>query len=375
MRIADIIAVVERFAPPSLQESYDNAGLIAGDPDWEARGALLSLDCTEDVVEEALSQNCNLIISHHPILFRGVKTLSPRSYVQRTLIKAIKNDVAIYACHTNLDNVSAGVNRLICEKLSLKNIQILLPKEGILRKLVTFVPQSYHSKVLDALFAAGAGQIGKYDSCSFNIQGEGTFRGNEESNPFIGEPGKLSKEPEVRIEVILEEYRQKNVIKALLSSHPYEEVAYDVYRLENSHQLKGSGMIGELEKEEDVHVFLQRVARSLKTPVLKHTAFVGKAIRKVAVCGGSGSFLLKNAMSAGADAFVTGDFKYHELFDAEGRILVVDAGHYETEQFTPEIFYRLIQESFSTFAVHLSQVNTNPVYYFQDQHGKNQGKN
>ena len=364
IRIHQLLHCIEQLAPPSYQESYDNSGLITGNASWSCTGALLSLDCTESVVEEAIASSCNLIIAHHPIVFAGMKKLTGADYVQRTVIKAIQNNIAIYACHTNLDNVQNGVNRKIGEKLGLKQLRILQPKEGILRKLVTFVPQSHHQKVLDALFAAGSGCIGNYDSCSFNVEGTGTFRGNADSTPFLGEAGKLSHEKEIRIEVVFESPYQSRLKEALLASHPYEEVAFDIYPLANTHPAVGSGMIGEWDNGVDEEAFLKQVKACFKAGVLKHTAFTGKPIKKVAFCGGSGSFLLKEAIRKGADAYITADLKYHEFFDADARLLLVDTGHFESEQFTPEIFYDCIRKNFPTFAIHLSKTNTNPINYF-----------
>lgn len=363
-KISDIISVLEEFAPPVYQESYDNSGLITGSKDWETVGALLSLDCTEEVVDEAISQGCNLIVAHHPIIFSGLKKINGNNYIERTIIKAIKNDIAIYACHTNADNVVNGVNYLIAEKLGLKNTSILSAKSGQLKKLITFVPKDHHEKVLGSLFEAGAGRIGNYDMCSFNLEGTGTFRGNENSDPFIGEKGKLSKEAEIRLEVIFEAYQEKKILSALFASHPYEEVAYDLYALSNDYQNVGSGVTAELPNEMQEEDFLRHVAGVLGSKCLKYTKKTGKMVKKVAICGGSGRFLLKNAISSRADVFITADFKYHDFFDAENKLMVIDAGHYETEQFTPEIFYRVINKNFPTFVARLSKVNTNPVNYF-----------
>jgi dinuclear metal center YbgI/SA1388 family protein len=362
--IKEIIAAIDAFAPPALQEDYDNCGLLTGDPQSEATGALLTLDCTEDVVEEAIKLKCNLIIAHHPVIFSGLKKLSGNDYVRRTVVKAIRNDIAIYACHTSIDNVKAGVNHKICEKLGLKDLRILLPKTGMLKKLATFVPLSHHEQVLQALFSAGAGNISNYDSCSFNLEGTGTFRGNAESKPFIGKPGELSREKEIRIETIYNAHDESAVVHALRASHPYEEIAYDLYSLSNAHPQIGSGMTGELEDEMDEEAFLKLVKKTFKSGVLKHTNRTGKKIKKVAVCGGSGRFLLKSAIGTGVHAFITSDFKYHEFFDADGRLLLIDTGHYESEQYTPELFYEIIRKKFSKFAVHLSKTNTNPVNYF-----------
>jgi dinuclear metal center YbgI/SA1388 family protein len=364
MTIQEIISEIENFAPLSYQEDYDNCGFITGSGSWEARGALLSLDCTEQVIEEAIDSNCNLIIAHHPIVFSGLKKITGSNYIQRAIIKAIKNDIAIYAAHTNIDNIVNGVNYKIAQKLGLKNVKILSPKKALLKKLVTYVPASHHETVLNALFEAGCGNIGNYDSCSFNTEGTGTFRGNQSATPFIGEAGKLSREKEIRVETVFEEVSERTVLNALLAAHPYEEVAFDIYSLGNAYSKVGSGVTGVLDIEMSEMDFLGKVKSVLNCKMLRFTPKTGKMIKKVALCGGSGRFLLKNAINSGADAFITSDFKYHEFFDAEGKLLLIDAGHYETEQFTPEIFYELISKKFPTFAVRLSKINTNPVNYF-----------
>jgi len=364
MKIADIIREIENFAPPVYQESYDNSGLLVGNRNEEVKGVLLSLDCVESVVDEAISLNCNLIVAHHPIIFGGLKRLTGSNYVERTVIKAIQNNIAIYAAHTNFDNVKKGVNARIAQKLGLSQLQILAPKKQVLKKLVTFVPKDHAEKVRNALCEAGAGQIGNYDNCSFNLEGTGTFRGNENSNPVLGEKGKISFEKETRIEVIFEGFKEQFVLQSLFASHPYEEVAYDIYALDNLYQDIGSGMSGEFENPIDENNFLSHVKKTFGLKVLKHTALLKKPVKKVAFCGGSGSFLIRNAINSGADAYISSDIKYHEYFDADNRILILDTGHYENEQFTPEIFSELIKNKFSTFATYLSNVNTNPVNYF-----------
>ena len=362
--IKDVSNFLETFAPLRLQESYDNAGLILGDPAAEVSGVLISLDVTEQVVEEAIAQNCNLIVAHHPIVFSGLKKITGKNYVERTLLKAIKNDIAIYAAHTNLDSVSGGVNGKICEKLGLENCKILQPIEGMLKKLVTFIPVDHADKVREAVFSAGAGHIGNYDSCSFNSHGQGTFRGNNTTHPFAGEKGKQHYENEIRFETIFPNYLQGKIINALLQAHPYEEVAYDIYPLDNLFDQIGMGMIGTLPKEKTEKAFLKQLKETFGPGAIRHTALLNKKVRKVAVCGGAGSFLLNRAISSGADFFVSGDFKYHQFFDAENKIVIADVGHFESEQFTKELFYELLTKNFSKFAVRLSGVNTNPVFYF-----------
>lgn len=364
MYIKEIISEIEKFAPLAYQESYDNCGLLVGDKESKITGVLLSLDCVEDVVEEAIRLKCNLIIAHHPIIFGGLKRLTGSNYVERTVIKAIQNNIAIYAAHTNMDNVSGGVNAKIAEKLGLTNLKILAPKKQLLKKLVTYVPPTHLEKVRTSLFEAGAGNIGNYDSCSFNISGTGTFRGNEDSNPFIGEKGKLSYEGETRIEVIFEAIHESRILKSLLTNHPYEEVAFDVYPLDNAYHHVGSGMTGEFEKAMPENEFLTLLKRVFNLKTVKHTPLLNKPIKKVSFCGGSGAFLIKNAINSGSDAYISADIKYHEFFEADSKILIADTGHFENEQFTPEIFYELIQKKFTTFATYLSKVNTNPVNYF-----------
>ncbi|MBN2521128.1 MAG: Nif3-like dinuclear metal center hexameric protein [Bacteroidales bacterium] len=362
MKIKEIITYIDQFAPLDYQEEYDNSGLLVSHEN-DITGVLLSIDVTEEVIVEAVKLNANLIVSHHPVIFSGIKKLTGDNYVERTIIKAIKNDIAIYSAHTNIDNIYKGVNSKICKKLGLINTKILLPKKNLLCKLVTFVPFDHANKVREALFKAGAGKIDDYDSCSYNIKGEGTFRGGDNTNPYVGKKGKLHFENEVRIETIIEKRNQYKIINELLKSHPYEEVAYDIYPLENEFLKVGTGMIGETEKPIKEIDFLNKIKEAFNLSVIKHTQFIGKTIHKVAVCGGSGSFLIKPAIYSGADILISSDFKYHQFFDAENKIIIVDIGHFESEQFTIEIFYELFSKKFSNFAIHLSKVNTNPIKY------------
>ena len=329
----------------------------------DVNGALITLDVTEAVVDEAIEKGLNLIISHHPVIFGHLKSLTGRNAAERILLKAIKKDVAILSVHTNIDSVVTGVNDRICKKLGLVNNRILSPAEGKLFKLVFFVPTNHADKVRDAIFNAGAGVIGAYDQCSYNVEGTGTFRASASASPYVGKIGELHYENEVRVETVLPSHLKNHVLSALVESHPYEEVAWDLYPLENSWQKVGLGMTGEFEEAMEEHDFLNAVKIIFNAGCVRYTALTGKKIRKVAVCGGSGSFLLKNAISSGADAFVTGDFKYHQFFEADGRILVADIGHYESEQFTKELFYELVTKKFPKFAVRLSEVITNPINY------------
>ena len=361
--IKNITDYLEEIAPLSYQESYDNSGLITGNPETLVKGIMICLDSTEEVIMDAIANNCNLVISHHPIVFSGIKKLNGKNYVERAIIAAIKNDIAIYAIHTNLDNVSVGVNKTISEKLGLTNLKILLPQKNSLKKLITYCPVDYSDMVRNALFEAGAGDIGNYSECSFNIVGDGTFKGNAKTRPFRGKQGERHTEKEIRIEALFESYKQSSILSALLRTHPYEEVAFDVYNLDNVNKNVGSGMIGELIENQSEIEFLGNIKKVMHTEIIRHTSFSGKQVKKVAVCGGSGSFLLENAIQQGAQVFITSDFKYHQFFDADKQIVIADIGHFESEQFTIELIKTLILEKFSTFAVLFTKVNTNPVHY------------
>ena len=361
--IKDICNYLESIAPPSLQESYDNATLITGNYSTKVSGVLTTLDCTEDIVQEAIDTNCNLIIAHHPIVFKGLKTFTGKNYVERTIVKAIKNDIAIFACHTNLDNVFNGVNKKICNKLGLINTKVLVPKKDTLKKLEVLVPEENATKFLDALHNAGAGSIGNYKNCSFTTTGTGRFKPTDLANPFIGETDKLEEVKEVKIEVLVKNTDVGNVLNAMHSNHPYEEVAYFLTSIENSNQEIGSGMIGFLETPLSEKDFIQHLKTKMGLNTFKHTPFSNKEIKKIAVCGGSGSFLLNAAKSKNADVFITADFKYHEYFDAENKIVIADIGHYESEVFTKDLFLELITKKFTNIAVRLSETNTNPIVY------------
>jgi dinuclear metal center YbgI/SA1388 family protein len=364
MTIAETIIPLEKFAPQAYQESYDNCGLITGNAQWHCNGVIVSLDVTVDVVEEAIEKKCNLIVAHHPIIFSGLKKITGKNYVEQTIIKAIKNDIAIYAIHTNLDNVIAGVNKKMAEKIGLINTQILVPKNNLLSKLIVFVPETHAEIVRNSMFEYGAGNISNYSECSFNTIGFGTFKGNDLSNPFLGEKNKRSEEGEIKIEVIFPNYLQNIIVNKMKNAHPYEEVAYDIIPLANDYQQVGSGMIGELEHEISETDFLHLLKKHFNLTAIKHTAFINKKIKKVALCGGSGSFLTKNAIAAQADVYVTSDIKYHEFFDAENKILLTDIGHFESEQFTIDLIVDILQTNSPTFALLKTGVNTNPVKVF-----------
>ncbi|MDF9794812.1 dinuclear metal center YbgI/SA1388 family protein [Catalinimonas alkaloidigena] len=364
-KIKEVIAHLESIAPRAYQESYDNAGLITGNRNDTIEGVMISLDATEAIVDEAIDKGCNLIIAHHPIVFRGLKSLTGRNYVERTVIKAIKNDIAIYAIHTNLDNVSQGVNKKICEKIGLQQTQTLLPKKQLLNKLTVFVPTEDSESLLNALSEAGAGHIGNYTNCSFQVEGTGTFQPNEQANPAIGERGKLEKVKEQRIEVIFPAPLTSQVLSAMRRAHPYEEVAYYLHALENENQEVGSGMIGKLPEAMPAEDYLDHLKQSMRLQCIRYTQAPARKIERVAVCGGAGSFLLPQAIHMQADAFVTADFKYHEFFDAEDHLMIADIGHYESEVYTKELIMELLSRKFVNFAVHLAKTNTNPIFYYK----------
>lgn len=363
-KIKDIISVLENIAPKAYQENYDNSGLMTGSFNTEVKGVLITLDCLESVVEEAISKDCNLIIAHHPIVFKGLKQLNGKDYVERTIIKAIKNDIAIYAIHTNLDNVHNGVNAKIAEKLGLENVRILAPKASTLLKIEVFVPSEHSDNLLEALHSAGAGNIGNYSHCSFKVVGTGTFRPNASANPTIGKSGHQESVQEDRLELIFPTVLKGAILDAMNRAHPYEEVAHYISSIENTNQNVGAGMIGELPNSKTPKEFLSYLKSQMSLNTIRYTSFEGEHIKKVAICGGAGSFLLNNAKANAADVFVTGDFKYHEFFDGEGKIMIADIGHYESEVFTKELIDGFMRENFANIATYLSEVDTNPVKYF-----------
>ena len=363
MKLKDLCSYLDSAVPLSFQEGYDNSGLQVGFPEKEVSSALITLDVTEEVIDEAVSGKCDVIVSHHPLIFNGIKKITGRTFTERILYKAVKHDIAIYSSHTNLDVFSNGVSRKMAEKLKLHNIKVLSPVKNSLVKLVTYIPESHLEKVREAIFKAGAGVIGNYDQCGFTISGTGSFRGNENTKPFVGEKGKIHFEKEIRFETVLFFHLKEKVIKVLLEVHPYEEVAYDIYTLENNNVEIGLGCIGEFNDamwEED---FLKLVSSVFDAKGVRYTKPTGKPVRKVALCGGSGASLLNVAISSGADAFITADIKYHNFFDADNKILLVDTGHFESEKFSTEILYGLIVKKFPKFAVRFSETNTNPINY------------
>lgn len=364
MLIKDVINHLEQLAPHAYAEDFDNVGLLVGNKNTEVTGILVTHDTLEEVVDEAIAKQCNLIVSFHPIVFSGIKKFNQQDYVNRVVVKAIKNDIAIYATHTALDNVQNGVNSTLCDQLNLINRKILIPKKNYIHKLTTFVPLKDAESLKSSLFNAGAGTIGNYSHCSFSIEGKGTFMGNEDSNPVIGEKGTVHTEDEVQIGVTFEKHLEGRILNALFSSHPYEEVAYEITSLNNDYQNIGMGMIGEFSKPINEIDFLTLVKRQLPTDCIRHSKLLSKTIKKVAVLGGSGSFAIKNAQRSGADAFITADLKYHDFYKAENNILLCDIGHFESEQYTKSLLFEYLTKKIPNFAIILSDINTNPVNYF-----------
>jgi len=362
MKVTDVAKYLELLAPKAYQEEYDNSGLICSHEE-ELTGILVSLDCTEAVIQEAIDRRCNMVVAHHPIVFRAIKSFTGKNYIERTIIKAIRHGVAIYAIHTNLDNVVTGVNSRISSMMGLQNTRILAPKKGMLRKLFTFVPSANADQVRDALFSAGAGTIGHYSECSYNVEGFGTFKAGAGTNPHVGKQDIRHQEAEVKLEVIFPQYIESRVMDALKASHPYEEVAYDIVSLVNELPNVGSGMIGELAQPEEFGSFMARIKETFGCKMIRYSGNPQPQIQKVAVCGGSGFFLLSAAKAAGADILITSDIKYHEFFDAESEIVLADIGHFESEQFTIDLLTEELKKKFTTFAVLQVKINTNPVKY------------
>ena len=364
LKIKDIIKVLDELAPPAYQESYDNSGLITGDSSLVCTGVICTLDATEEVILEAKQNGCNLVVAHHPIVFGGLKKITGKNYVEKAVIAAIKNDIAIYAIHTNFDNLLSGVNGKIADRLNLQNRKVLLPKRDTLMKLFTFAPPPDAEKVREAVFAAGGGNAGQYSEVSFNVKGLGMFTPGAGTNPYIGQPGKKEITEEEKIEIIFPAYLKDKIVAALIAAQPYEEVAYDLVVLSNNFNEIGSGLTGQLPEEMEEAELLKLIKKQFDLQVIRHTPLLGKKVKKVALCGGAGSFLIKNAVAAGADIYITADIKYHEFFDADNKLVIADIGHWESEQFTTDLLHDILSSKFTTFAIRKSKVKTNPVNYF-----------
>lgn len=364
MKLQHIQDILEEMAPLPYAEDFDNVGLLVGNPNNTCTGILVCHDALESVIEEAVSKKCNLVVCFHPILFSGIKKITGKNYVERAIIKAIKNDIAIYAVHTALDNHPNGVNKIFCDALGLIHTKILVPKTNFIKKLVTYTVPDNSETLRNALFEAGAGKIGNYEDCSFNSKGIGTYLGNEYSNPEIGNRFEFITSEEIKIEVTFEKHLESKIIKALFKNHIYEEVAYELYELTNSHQNIGLGMIGELKEPMPATDFLALVKDTMQCGGIRHSILLEKPIKKVAVLGGSGSFAIKSAIQQGADIFLTADLKYHQFYEAENELIIADIGHFESERYTKNYIVDYLTKKIPNFAINLSEENTNPVKYF-----------
>ena len=362
MKLNKIIECLEKWAPPSLQEEYDNSGLIIGNNQNEIKGILVTLDCTEEIINEAIKKNCNLIISHHPLIFRPIKKITGSNHVERSIIKAIQNSISIYSIHTNLDNILSGVNYKIANKIGLKQIKILDKKINVLSKIEFYIPKDYKENVLKNLFKIGAGKIGNYNSCSFQTEGSGTFRPDDNASPFIGKKNKYQNSDEVKVELIFENHLEKELISCLKKFHPYDEVAFFITKVNNKSEVIGSGIVGNLRI--DSTKLLKKLKNAFKSKAIKHTVLNKKNVNKIAICGGSGSFLINKAIKNNADVFITSDLKYHDFFEGENKMIIVDIGHYESEQFTKELIFEYLNKKLVNIAIHLSKINSNPIRYY-----------
>lgn len=364
MKVKELFAFFDRLAPLKSQAEWDNGGVQVGDLNTEVKGVLVALDITPEIVAEAKTKGVNVIITHHPLIFKGLKSITGKSYVERVIIECIKNDITVLSFHTNLDHYINGVNKVLGEKMGLSNLKVLQPSTNVLLQLTYFVPESNDALVKEAIFKAGAGQIGNYQECSFTEDGIGSFRPNDNANPFEGKKNELSKVQEKKVTVLISSHHKASILKALFEAHPYEEVAYFLTKIENQNQEEGSGMIGTLESPQKVEYFFNHLKKVFDLKVIRHTSLIKTEIKTVAFCGGSGSFLLKDALASNADVFVTGDYKYHDFFDAENRIIIADIGHFESEQFTINLIADVLKKNFPNFAIHLTGIKTNPINYF-----------
>ncbi|MDF0708165.1 Nif3-like dinuclear metal center hexameric protein [Flagellimonas okinawensis] len=363
MTVNEIAKTLEELAPLAHAEDFDNVGLLVGDPKMKVDGILVTLDTLENVVDEAIEKKCNLIVSFHPIIFKGLKRLTGSNYVERVVLKAIANNIAIYSMHTALDNSKMGVNAKICEVLGIQDPEILIPRAKSIKKLTTYVPRADAEKIKLALFEAGAGDIGKYSHCSYSLEGTGSFKAENGANPTVGTVGEVHFEKETQINVIFSFEKEKSILRALFESHPYEEIAYEVITLENTNQDMGMGMIGTLSTPIEEKEFLKSVKQRMNASVVRHSELLGNKVSKVAVLGGSGAFAIGAAKRSGADIYITADLKYHDFYQAEKQLVVADIGHFETEQFTKDLLVDYLTKKIPNFAVSLSESITNPIKY------------
>jgi len=350
MKIKEVILHLERKFPLYWQEEYDNCGVQCGDKEQEITGALVCFNFSEKAIEEAIARNANLIISHHPLIFKGLQKIEPTSPTGRMIFKAIQHKLVLYSMHTNIDNGIEGGNWLFAKKLGLKELKVLAPKEALFRKLVFYAPNGEEVPIIDALFTAGCGAVGNYINCSFRAEGKGTFQPLKSANPFIGQADVTEMVDEVRVEMIFPKAIQQKVIKTLYRHHPYEEPAFDIFALENSISQIGLGSIGTLPQSMRAEYFFDVMKKELNIEYFRISGKTDRTIQKVAVCGGSGSSFIRTAFAAGADIFITGDVKYHDFFSVDNQMIIADIGHFEGESFIKEIIYNELKENFSNFA-------------------------
>ena len=362
MKVKEITNAIEAVAPLYLQESWDNSGMQVGNPDSEVTGVLLCTDVREEILDEAIKRGSNLIISHHPLLFRGLKKIVGRTYQERIVALAIKHDITIYCAHTNMDCAVGGVNFKMAEKLGMKNVCVLDPQQGTQRKIVVFVPTEAVAEVEKAMCDAGAGRLGNYDNCSYSMSGEGHYRALDGAEPWAGKVGERHSEPEVRLEMLVHNALCGRVVAAMIKAHPYEEPAFDIIAIENGDKYAGLGVIGDVEPQ-DARAFLEKVKNAFEVETLRYSGILDRNVRRIAMCGGAGAEFAGLAMSKGADVYITGDMKYHEFQGNEERIILVDIGHYESEHFTKEIFYDIISKKNPNFAVDFADTEKNQVNY------------
>lgn len=362
IQIKEILGHLDTLAPFKYTESFDNTGLLIGDSNQSVTKALICLDVTDQVIDQAIAEGYDLIIAFHPLIFKGLKSIGTQDRVGRCVTRLIRHDIALIAIHTNLDKSMQGVNQMISQKIGLDAMRFLMP-EQTMSKLVTYVPHAHVDVVRESLIQAGAGQIGEYGGCSFSSLGEGTFIPSKNSNPYVGEKEKMHREAEARLEMLVPHHLKSKAVQSLLAAHPYEEVAYDLYPVEVGGSIAGMGMVGELAKPMSPKAFLSHLQTVFGTPNIRYSAY-NKQIQTVAVLGGSGAFALGAAMGCGADALVTADLKYHDFFIPQEQLMLIDIGHFESEQFTLQILKDYLSKKIINFAFDLTSVNTNPVCYF-----------
>lgn len=363
MKILDVIKYLDQLIPAGYQESYDNCGLQVGDTSAEITGALISLDLTEAVVDEAVETRSNLIVTHHPFIFGGLKHIDADSPAGRIIYKLIRNGIAVYSAHTSLDKLSNGVSAQLAKRLGLCNLRILAPDSDSLKQLVVYCPKEQSQQLKDALYAAGAGNIGNYRHCSYSVNGTGTFEPLQGANPFVGTVGSETYTSEERIEMVYPKAFENKIVSALKANHPYETPAYSLIPLSNANPDVGLGIVGELPEDVEIETFIETVKQTVGIPVVRHSELCRKKVRTVALCGGAGAEFIGTAVAQNADIYLTSDIKYHDFQKATGHIVLADIGHYESEQFAKEFFYDKLSEKFRIFAIRIAKTETNFVGY------------